>query len=123
MRESGQMFIELIVGIAIVMLTLVGVVSLSTQSTKTSRIGGNRSEATTYAERYLEKIRRDRDSDPAYFFSHLPSGSCIAGSVPAVYTCTVSSIGSPLVKVTVTLSFVDGSNTFHVTEQTILTNN
>lgn len=118
------MFIELIVGIAIVMLTLVGVVSLSTQSTKTGRIAGDRNKATTYAESYLEKLRRERDVDPGSFFS-VPrsSGSCDS-EVEAPYTCEVNyQWGVNTVTVSVTVSWVDGENTYNVNEKTILTNN
>lgn len=129
--EKGQMFIELIVGIAIITVTLVGVVFLSTISSKTSRVAGDRNFATTLAEKEQEIIRRERDENQVEFFNHANGAQVVigcVGTVPSPYTCTatynyIGTKPSNQVKVTVTITWPEGNGTDQVQLVTYLANN
>jgi type II secretory pathway pseudopilin PulG len=120
MRNKGQMLIELVVGIAVIIVVLIAVVSLSTQTVKTSRVSGNRGEATALADKELELVRKDRDNDSAAFFVLSGARECLSGAEPQEgYTCEsdyVNTAGDQMA-VAVRIGWSDGS----VTIQTELT--
>lgn len=116
MKNNGQMLVELVVGIGIIILVLVGVVLLSTQSVKTARVSGNRGEATALAERELELVRKDRDNDKDAFFAISGSRVCQSGAVPkAGYTCTsvYTNTAGDRMEVAATIGWSDGSVTIY----------
>lgn len=127
--DKGQMFIELAVGIGIISLTLVAVVFLSTVSTKTSRVAGDRNRATILAEKTLESVRKMRSDDPIAFFDTAYNAwkypNC--NSPDGVYTCSIaySYSGFPVneAKVTVTVTWNEGNSTSKVDLTTYLDNN
>lgn len=121
MKAKGQMLVELVVGVGIIIVVLVGMVILSTQSVKTGRVSGNRGEATAFAEAELELVKKTRDEDVAAFFSLEGPQVCITGSEPkAGYSCESNyELDQPeddQMTVSVTINWSDGS----VTIQTIL---
>lgn len=127
--NTGQMFIELVVGIAIIMVTLVGVISLSTQAAKNGRMSGNRDKAVIYAERKLESVRQDRNNDPNDFFVNRRAGGNCDGDVSADFTCVINYEYSPALPeeansaiIQVTVGWNDGGADFSATKTTILTN-
>lgn len=123
----GQMFIELIVAVGVITVALVGVIAMSTQSVKVQKASGNRGEATNLANRNLEEIRNLKNRNVVGFFNPTPT---IVPAPPAcpitaasVYSCSVSYVltGTDEMKVTVTVSWAEGSNTMNVVVNSILT--
>lgn len=126
-RMAGQMFIELIVAVGIITVALVAVVAMSTQSVKIQRASGSRGEATSLANRNLEEIRNLKNNDVVGFFNAVPTIVPAPPNCPitasSVYSCSVnySLTGSDEMKVTVTVSWAEGSNTMSVDVSSILT--
>ncbi len=92
--NSGQMLVEIVVAIGIVVLVLVGVSDLTTRTTKMYRLQKEKDEANRLIEARLNQYRDDRDRDVSGFFSTLPArgsfSSCSWTYTPAgTYTCEV----------------------------------
>jgi len=65
--QSGQSLFEVVVALAISALVIVTLVSLATNSIRTSIYSKNNSLATTYANQAIEWLRGQRDSNPTTF--------------------------------------------------------
>ena len=65
--ENGQSLFEVVVALAISALVIVALVSLTTNSIRTSTYSKNNSLATTYANQAIEWLRGQRDSNIAIF--------------------------------------------------------
>lgn len=76
LKHRGQLLIEILVALAVVTLALVVSMAALSSATKVSRVARQRLEATKYAEKVLEVLRRERDRDQETFFSVSTCGLC-----------------------------------------------
>jgi type II secretory pathway pseudopilin PulG len=124
-KTSGQMLVELLIGIGIVLTLLVGVAVLSTQTVKTSRVSGDRSEASALAEAEMELVRKDRETNKEVFFNKEGEGVCLSGVTPKEgYACEVvyrpDGSGTTM-EVTVTISWQEAGGDSSLSLTTDLT--
>ncbi len=88
-EPKGQMLIEVVVAIGIIVLILVGTSDLTTRSLRAVTFQKQKDEAVLILQKLLNDYRSQRDSDPAGFYSTVTSeviDPCIAGKP---YKCTV----------------------------------
>lgn len=125
-KTSGQMLIEVLVGLVVITMALVSSMVIIVHATKLSRVARNRLESAKYAEQALEFLRNTRDRDSGAFFANQSCGTCgpFAGGVYtcAFSTCTFTQMPSPTrADVTVTISWDDGGSTMSTNVSTVLT--
>ncbi len=123
-KARGQSLIEMVVVIGLTGVALVGIALAATVGTKNARVAKERAIARDTVRQTMETIRNTRDTDPKTFFamsSHTDTLSAV-GTSPiynrqAVYSVVIA--GSKI-QVTVTVTWVDGDQTFNVQESTYL---
>jgi len=124
-RKSGQMLVELLIGIGIVLTVLIGVVALSTQTVKTGRVSGNRSEASALAEAEMELIRKEREVNKEVFFNYQGLIDCFSGDIPKEgYACKAlyrPDANKTTMEVTVKISWQEAGKESSLTLTTDLT--
>lgn len=123
-KTGGQSLIEITVAVAIMGLVLTSMVAMSTLGLKTVRLAKDRSVARHLIENKFEEIRRGRDEDKEGFFSQgtRTLGVENVGTSP-VYALTVSYteiVVGEQYEVTVFVTWMDGENTYSVTQSTYL---
>lgn len=133
---SGQSLFEVIVGLGITALILVGAMSLSTASVRNSDFARNDSVATKFAQEGIEYVREQRDTNwPSFYgqatgspknlgnLSWPPGGTCnIPSATIFCRTVTLSQVTSATVDVLVIVSWSDGQGTHNVRSATTFTN-
>lgn len=124
MKSSGQLLIEILIGLAVVTVALVVSLAVVSHATKVSRVTRQRLEATKFAEKVLENIRRERDKDQESFFIGASCGTCGPFGANQEYTCGLSCSFTPnQVEIRVSIKWEDGEsndNTSNVNLSTIL---
>lgn len=120
-KIGGQLLIEILIGLAVVTVSLVVSLAVISHATKVSRVTRQRLEATKFAEKVLENVRRERDTDQEIFFGEASCGTCGPFGVSQEYACTLSCTWTPAqVELIVVISWDDSGNTSNVTLSTIL---
>lgn len=143
--RKGQMLLEVVLALAVMMLVMVGLVGLSTRSIKNSDFSRSQVEATSYANEAMEWIRSERvrlgwplffpKSGSTYCLSSLGAwpvvGVCtnnfITGSRPGMdYTrqatlTTIQATTPQRVQVTATVKWDQGGKTYSAKQDAIFT--
>ena len=125
-KNDGQLLIEILIGLAVVTVALVVSLAVISHATKVSRVTRQRLEATKYAEKVLENIRRERDKDQETFFGGASCGTCGPFGANQEFTCVLSCSFNPTadqVEVRVSIRWEDGEDnpeTSNVNLSTIL---
>ena len=126
-RTTGQLLIEIIVGLGIITTVLVVSLTLVTHAARLSVAARNRLEATKYAEKVIETLRNTRDADKdAFFDNETCNPSCGTFGPNNIYSCAMACTFSPAgnanrVEVTVTMTWTDGPDVQTLPLSTILT--
>jgi len=66
---DGQMLLEVLVALTVLVLVTVAVVGVSTRSLKSMRVAGNRQEALNLAKQVMVNIEKNKENDITGFFS------------------------------------------------------
>lgn len=115
MKNKGQMLIEIIIAVGVLVLVLVGVSDLMTRSQRVSSYQGKRDEALSIAKEILNDYRLQKENDPQNFADTvigLSRDVCVVGKD---YSCTVTvTKNATSVNLFVSVSWVDGANTLDV---------
>lgn len=115
MKNKGQMLIEIIIAVGVLVLVLVGVSDLMTRSQRVSSYQGKRDEALSIAKEILNDYRLQKENDPQNFADTvigLNRDVCVAGKD---YSCTVTVTKNVTsVNLFVRVSWIDGANTLDV---------
>lgn len=121
--SSGQLMIEILVGLGVITTVLVGSLVVIIHASRLARASRNKLEATRYTEKVLESLRNTRDQDKAGFFTSQTCPACGPFGTSIVYTCVMTcDFSSPTQdNVTVTMTWDDGDTTASVTTSTVLT--
>jgi type II secretory pathway pseudopilin PulG len=90
LKNKGQLLIEILVALAVVTVALVVSMAAVSSATKVSRVARQRLEATKYAEKVLEVLRRERDRDPETFFDKAVCGLCGPFGTNLEFACQLS---------------------------------
>lgn len=114
-RFSGQMLIEVVVAVGILALVLIGVSDLMTRTQRVSTFQAKREGATEIAKNILNDYRLQRDADPETFAATVTGinrQTCVEGKD---YSCVavVENVNDDIT-VTITVSWIEGENTFSV---------
>ncbi len=109
------MLIEIVISVGILALVLVGVSDLMTRTQRVSTFQAKRDEANSIAREILNDYRLQRENDPVGFSASvigINRSTCVEGKD---YSCTalVEEVNGD-VDVAVTVSWVEGENTFSV---------
>jgi len=109
------MLIEIVISVGILALVLIGVSDLMTRTQRVSTFQAKRDEANSIAKQILNDYRLQRDNDPDGFAASVTGinrQTCVEGKE---YSCValVESVNGD-VDVTVTVSWVEGENTFSI---------
>ncbi|MBI3954533.1 hypothetical protein HY333_00665 [Candidatus Collierbacteria bacterium] len=67
--DNGQLLVEVVVGLGVILVALVGIVIAASQAVKTSGVANRRYQANYLAEKILEEVKREKEADPAGFFT------------------------------------------------------
>ncbi len=115
MTNKAQMLIEIVIAVGILALVLIGVSDLMTRTQRVSNFQAKRDEAVSIAKEILNDYRLQRDNDPdgfAELVTGLNKPTCIEGKN---YSCvaTVEDVAGDI-DITVTVSWVEGENTFSI---------
>lgn len=125
MKISGQSLIEVLVAVGIILFALVGAITATTYSIKTSKVSSDQSEASRYANFVIEEIQKTKNSDPATFFNNRNCGSFGPygdnGQYEAEVVCVFDSPNTDQTEVNVTISWFEGSSKLSVKLNTIIT--
>lgn len=114
--------IEVLVALAIILVALVVSLAVVAQSTKVARVTRQRLEATKYAEKVLENLRRERDLDQESFFAAATCASCGPFGVNQEFACQLSCTFSPTqVEAEVVITWEEAGAESNVNLSTILT--
>lgn len=116
-EQKGQLLIEILISLAILILVISGIMAAVTVSVRNSAFARNKSLANQYAQECLEKIRQKRDNQG---LSSISSSDCPSLSFPFTRTVTISGTTEKIV--TAVVSWREGSKTYNTTLKTILTN-
>lgn len=120
-KNDGQLLIEILIGLAVVTVALVVSLAVISHATKVSRVTRERLEATKFAEKVLENVRRERDTDQESFFGGVSCDTCGPFGTNQEYTCTLTCAWTPTqVELIVVINWDDAGNTSNVTMSTIL---
>lgn len=68
-QRDGQMLIEVLVALTVLVLVTVAVANVSTKSLKSVRVANNKQEALTLAKTVLDGIEKDKLTDIKGFFT------------------------------------------------------
>ncbi len=109
------MLIEIVISVGILALVLIGVSDLMTRTQRVSTFQAKRDEANSIAKEILNDYRLQRENDPVGFsttVSGINRSTCVEGKD---YSCIalVEEVSGD-VDITVTVSWVEGENTFSV---------
>jgi len=120
-KRLGQIILEVIVSVGIITVVLLGAVAATTRALKTARVASSRAEALAYANRVMEKIKIDKESDVEAFFNKSDCNSYdgVTGSYTLDASCT--GFGSGIVDVSLVVSWPEGDTNFSVSLDTKLT--
>src|SRR3989338_2565918 len=125
--RAGQLMIEILVGLGVITTALVMSLTVITHATKLAMASRNKLEATKYIEKVLEAYRNTRDLDKETFFaSETCNDPCGTFGINDMYSCQMTCTFSPAgastrVDVTVTMSWIVGSDTVSSSIPTVLT--
>jgi Tfp pilus assembly protein PilV len=114
---KGQMLMEVLVATGLMIVVLIAAVGLSVLTLKSSRVGGERLEATQWAQRCINGIIGRKEDDPVSFFA-TPQNGCGCTITNPIYICAAaySDIDATQKKVKVTITWPDGE----ISSETIL---
>lgn len=125
--HSGQLLVEILIGLAVITVALVISLTAVTHATKVSRVARNRLDATKFAEKVTESYRNTRDLNKQTFFqSQICNNPCGTFGDNGMYSCTMTCVFTPggaptRVNVTVTMSWNDSGKTVSISLPTVLT--
>lgn len=109
------MLIEIVIAVGILALVLIGVSDLMTRTQRVSIFQAKKDEANSIAQQILNDYRLQRDNDPDEFATNvtgLNRSTCVEGKD---YSCIalVEEVNGDI-DITVTVSWIEGENTFSV---------
>ncbi len=115
MKKNGQMLIEIVISVGILALVLIGVSDLMTRTQRVSTFQAKKDEANSIAKQILNDYRLQKENDPDGFsgsVAGLNRPTCIEGKD---FSClaVVENINGD-VDITVTVSWIEGENTFSI---------
>lgn len=114
-RSRGQMLIEVVISVGVLALVLIGVSDLMTRTQRVSTFQAKREEANSIAKSILNDYRLQRDADPVNFATNvagLNRQTCVEGKE---YSCNaVAEVVGADVSILITVSWVEGENTFSI---------
>ena len=122
MKKQGQMLVEVVVAVGILVLVLIGISDLMTRSSRLLSFQRDREEAYSIAKELLNTYRVDRDLNVDLFFATVGSLSrdiCIVGKK---YGCRVDKVdvtGGVILKATVYWN--EGVNRYEISLDQLLT--
>lgn len=109
------MLIEIVISVGILALVLIGVSDLMTRTQRVSTFQAKREEANSIAKEILNDYRLQRDNDPEGFSNSvigINKPVCVEGKD---FSCVaVADVVNGDVDITVTVSWVEGENTFSI---------
>ena len=122
-NSKGQSLIEVVAGLAVMMIVVLSLVSVTTVSVRNAGFSRNQMLATKYAQEWIEEARNLRNTQTeAVFFL---GGSCDKDENGEVFTrervCSLSSDGKTI-EVVVTVSWADDNGPHESRLTTELTN-
>lgn len=125
MRNSkGQSLIEVVAGLAVMMIVVLSLVSVTTVSVRNASFSRNQMLATKYAQEGIEEARNLRNTLPesTFFIGGSPpcQNSDTVGIFNRIRDCTLSADGT--IEVEVTVSWSDDNGTHESKLTTELTN-
>jgi Tfp pilus assembly protein PilV len=74
----GQSLFEVLLALAVITLTVVGIASLSTYAVSNTTYSRNKNQATRYAQEGIEWVRSERDSNITNFLSNASGTWCLS---------------------------------------------
>lgn len=131
-RSSGQIMVEALISIAILILTVFGLVVLMTASVKNSTYAKDRSAAHFYALQRIEEVRNGlivgwgtgfsspRSGISGTNFSRTTVVRCCPSSNPLTNCTSSEGPGCDRKKITVTIDWQGGSNTHNIVVSTLV---
>lgn len=138
-KNSGQSLIEVVVAVGMMALLLTAVLSLIALSVKNSRLANDRTKAVAFAQQGVELMRAYRDLSWNRLLSQvdnntvydLPenwtvgpedlSSPCVEKNIYGVFTRCVTLVDiEGVVSVVLTVSWVEGSQTYQTVQTTRL---
>ena len=120
--HKGQMLIELMIALSVVMLTLVALVQISTKSLSNAGFSQKQAQAATLANKEMEVIRNTKNQSWDIFYSTVANitNSPISGT-EYVKSIIYTKPDAQTVTVTVTVSWTEKGKIFSSKQNTILT--
>lgn len=125
MKVTGQSLIEVLVAVGVILFALMGAITATTYSVKTSRVSSNQSEASRYASLVIEEIQKNKNSNPQVFFDSRDCGVFGPygnnGQYKVETVCLFDSPNADQAEVNITVSWPEGSSQLSVKLNTIIT--
>lgn len=109
------MLIEIVISVGILALVLIGVSDLMTRTQRVSTFQAKRDEANSIGKKILNDYRLQRDNDPDGFANNVVGinrPTCVEGKT---YSCvaTIENVNGDI-DVRITVSWIEGENTFSI---------
>ena len=127
MKDTGQLLVEVLVAVTLVVLVLVAAVNVTTKSARNTRVLGDKLEATRFAEIKLDEVLIDKEVEVEDFFDNQRSdGSCGTYGTDDEYSCEIDYqynevVDADRVEVVVTISWLEGDQTYEVAINKVFT--